>query len=266
VQVIDQVPTTDKAALERQGYTARVLRPNDVVFLQTASARGDIFDNQKLREALSLCLDRALIVDTLLTGFGIACTEPCRPGDLGYTGTQNIFYNPEKAKQLVAESGYRGQPINFIFTQSTVNIGNELCQAIQSMARDVGINLQIRMLETAIYDQARSNHEYDLCLAAIASSGKLWLKIANDVIGSDRFNTGFQNDRLKQLGKTIGTTVDPVRADELYKQLYAIETTDFAPDIYLYWPTLVTAWNPKVSGILFHFDQKVDLHAVVLAD
>jgi peptide/nickel transport system substrate-binding protein len=267
VQVIDIVPTTDKAALEKEGYITRTTRPKNVVFLQTASAKGDIFDNQKLREALSLCIDRDLIVDTLLTGFGIVCTEPCRPGDLGYTGNQSIFYDPVKAKRLVSESGYRGQPINFIFTQSVVNIGNELCQAIQSMAREVGINLQIRMLETAIYDQARSNHDYDLCLTAIADSGNLWLKIANDVIGGDRFNTGFQNDRLKQLGKTIGTTMNPRQADELYKQLYAMETTDFAPDIYLYWPTLVTAWSPRVSGEpLFHFDQKIDLHAVVLAD
>lgn len=120
------------------------------------------------------------------------------------------------------------------------------------------------MLETAIYDQARSNHEFDLCLAAIADSGNMWVKIANDVIGSDRFNTGFQNTKLKELGKTIGVTMDPVKADQLYKELYAIETTEFAPNIYLYWPTLVAAWSPRVSGVLFHFDQKVDLHTVVL--
>jgi peptide/nickel transport system substrate-binding protein len=264
VHIIDNVPTTDTAILERQGFRTEVMRPKNVVFLQTTSSKGDIFDNEKLREALSLCIDRELIIETLLSGFGIPTTEPCRPGDLGYTGKQNIFYDPVKAKQLVAESGYNGRPINFIFTQSTVAIGNELTQAIQSMAKDVGINLQIKMLETAIYDQARSNHDYDLCLAAIADSGNMWLKIGSDVIGSDRFNTGFQNVQLKELGKSIGVTMDPVKADQLYKEVYAIETREFAPNIYLYWPTLVTAWSPRLSGVFFHFDQKPDLHAVVL--
>ena len=264
VQMIEDIPTTSKATLERDGFITQAMRPVNLTFLQTASARGDAFDNQKLREALSLCIDRELIVESLLSGFAIPCTEPCRPGDLGYTGVQNIFYNPERAKQLVAESGYDGRPLNFIFTTSVVNIGNELSQAIQSMAASVGINLRINMLEVAVYDQDRLAHQFDLVLSNIADSGNYWFKIGNNVIGQDRFNTGFQNARLKQLGLDLGDALDPNEADKIYKEMYSIETKEFAPNIYLYFPTRVHSWVRNATGMRFHGAQIPNLHAVVL--
>lgn len=264
VQMIDTIPTTDKAILEKGGFVVRPMNPKNVVFLQTASAPGDIFDNVKLRQALALSIDRKLIVDSLLSGYGVACTWPCRPSDYGYVNTNAYPFDPEKAKKLVAESGYKGQPIDFIYTASTVNIGNELTQAIQSMAADVGINLKIRPLEVAMYDQARSGHKYDLTLAAISDDLKMWWKIGAEVIGGDRFNTGFQNKQLKELGKQLQSTIDPAKTDQIFKQMYQIETTDFAPNIYLYWPTIINAWTPGITGLVFHLQQYPDLSAVVL--
>jgi peptide/nickel transport system substrate-binding protein len=266
VQMIDTISAADKAVLDKEGFTTKAMPPVNAVFLQTASAKGDILENQKLREALSLCIDRKLLVDSLLAGYGIPITWPAAKGTLGYQDKVAIKYDKEKAKQLVKESGYDGKEINFIYTTSTVNIGTELTQAIQSMAAEVGIKLKITPLENAVYNDARTNHKFDLCLAAIAISGNAWIKIGKDVIGADRFNTGFQNTTLKDLGKKLGVTVDQAAADKLYQQIWDIETTEFTPNIYLYWPTIVNAWDAKVTGMLFHGNQYPDLSGLVIKD
>ncbi len=264
VQMVDTIPTTDKAILEGEGFTVQTMNPNNVVFLQTASAPGDIFDNQKLREALSLSLDRELIVDALLSGFGKAANWPSRPGDYGYVDKQGYTFDPERAKQLVKESGYKGEAIDFIYTSSTVNIGGELTQAIQSMAADVGINLKIKPLEVAMYDDARANHDYDLALGAISDDGTMWWKLCAEVIGNDRFNTGFQNAELKALGKQAQTIIDPAKADAVFTEMYNIEMVDYAPNIYLYWPTIINAWDAGVTGMQYHKEQFPDLGGIVL--
>ena len=153
VHVIESVPAADREILDRAGFITRAMRPVNFTYLQVNSRPGAAFEDRRLREALSLCIDRDLIVDSLLFGYGVPATEPSRPGDLGHTGRQTIFYNSERARQLVRESNYDGRPLNFIFTTSVVNIGVELTQAIQSMAADVGINLRIQMLEVAMQNR-----------------------------------------------------------------------------------------------------------------
>lgn len=268
VQFIDTIAAPDKEILDSEGFVTSVAPPVNAVFLQTASAPGDILENQKLREALSLSIDRQGIVDALLYGFAIPIKWPALPGVLGYTTDSAHFYayDLEKAKQLVQESGYKGEPIDFIYTSTTVNIGNELTQAIQSMAAEAGINLVIRPLESAVYNDARTNHDYDLCLAAIAISGNAWLKIGKDVVGDDRFNTGYQNQELKDLGKSLATIIDQDEASAVYQKLWEIELAEFSPNVYLYWPTIINAWDASVTGISFHNTQYPDLTRLFITD
>lgn len=264
VHMIDTIPTADKVNLDKEGFTTQVMPPVNSVFLQAACAKGDILENQKLREALSLSINRKLIVDSLLSGYAIPIKWPARSGDLGYEDKEAIVYDKDKAKKLVSESGYKGEEIDFIYTTSTVNIGNELTQAIQSMAAEVGIKLKIRPLEVAVYNDARTKHDYDLCLAAIGDSGNMWYKIGAEVIGNDRFNTGFQNTKLKELGKSLATVMDTKEADRIYKEIFTIETTEFAPNLYLYWPTIINVWNKSVTGVQLHNNQFPDLTTLII--
>jgi peptide/nickel transport system substrate-binding protein len=237
-------------------------------YLQVASAKGDVFDNQKLREALSLSIDRDAIVSTLLNGYAIPARWPARKGDLGYVEkpATPITYNKAKAVQLVKESGYTGKEIDFIYTPGMATNSNELTQAIQSMAAEVGIKLKIRPLENAVYNDARAKHQFELVLAAIGYSGNAWYKTAHDVIGMDRFNTGVQNKKLKDLAMSLENIVDEAKAAAIYRQIYEIETTEFDPNIYLYWPSNIGAWDAKVTGVLWHFNQFPDLNSLVIKD
>lgn len=262
--IINNVPTSDVEPLSGENFDVFKVVPASYVYLQTASAEGEIFSNRDLREALSLCLDRDLIVKALLDGYGTACHYPCLEHDLGYRDNIKYEYNVERAKELVEKSGYNGEEIRFIYSTSVVSIAAELSQAIQSMANSVGLNVQVIPLESAVYSDTRNNHDFDMCLASIGKSGNMWYKTAAEVIGQDRFNTQFDNQELKDLGTQIASEMNMEKQDEILAKMYEIELTEFEPNIYLYWPTELYAWNQNIKGISFHGHKTCDMSAMVV--
>lgn len=265
VDIIDAVPTSDIAGLQNESNIIQ-LNPNQSVFLEFNSAPGKAFNDQKLREALSLCIDRQAIVEALLDGYGIAGLHPCLEGNLGYRDEYTYEYDLERAAQLVEESGYNGEPLRFIYTTSTVAIANELCGAIQQMAQQIGINFELVPQDVAVFDAERLEGNCDICLSAIVKSGNMWYKTAANVIGDDRFNSGCDNEELRQLGTDIQTILDEDVMDEKLAQMYEIQFEDFDPVLYLYYPTLIAATQKNVTGILSHNRHYLDCSRVVLVD
>ena len=259
--IIMQPPTMDIENLKNEGFTIGQMPASTQVFLQMACAPGDKLDNKDLREALSLCIDRELIVSALLEGYGIPAKGMMVEGDIGYRDDIQYEYNPDKAKELVEKSGYDGTPLKLIYSPSTVSIAPEMSQAIQSMASSIGINIEVTPLETAIYDEARTNHEYDLCIASIGKSGNMWYKTGAEVIGNDRFNTGHDNEELKALGHELASEMDEEKQDEIFAEMNRIQLTEFEPNLYLYSPRIQVGSSAKIHGIRYH--KNMDISALV---
>ena len=103
----------------------------------------------KVRTALSIAIDRQGIVDTLLQGYG----SPAVLWDFGqYEDTwlppeMRWGYNPERARQLLAEAGY---PDGFSITLTPSLRGGpvevESCQAIANMWGDIGVDVKFQRL------------------------------------------------------------------------------------------------------------------------
>ncbi len=99
----------------------------------------------KVRNALSIAIDRQGIVDTLLQGYG----SPAVLWDFGrYEETwlppeMRWEYNPERARQLLAEAGY---PDGFSITLTPALRGApvevEACEAISTMWGEVGLDVK----------------------------------------------------------------------------------------------------------------------------
>ena len=103
----------------------------------------------KVRNALSIAIDRQGIVDTLLQGYG----GPAVLWDFGqYEDTwlppeMRWEFNPDRAKELLAETGY---PDGFSITLTPALRGApievEACEAIASMWGDIGIDVKFQRL------------------------------------------------------------------------------------------------------------------------
>ncbi|WP_237671360.1 peptide-binding protein [Desulfobacca acetoxidans] len=121
------------------------------------------FKDRRVRQALTSAINKQEIIDGVLLGLGVPAVGPYKPETWFANPDVPTFpYNPEKAKTLLAEVGWRlnahgvqekdGQP--FAFTILT-NQGNEVrvrtAEIIQRRLKEVGIQVNIRTVEWAAF-------------------------------------------------------------------------------------------------------------------
>jgi peptide/nickel transport system substrate-binding protein len=120
------------------------------------------FKDKRVRQALTMAIDREAIVKVILLGLGRVVDAPYNPDTFWYNHKVLRFpYNPEKARRLLAAAGWKDRNddgvidkdgIPFAFTILT-NHGDDrrmnAATMIQYYLRKVGINVEVRVLEWA---------------------------------------------------------------------------------------------------------------------
>ncbi|HSR35065.1 MAG TPA: peptide ABC transporter substrate-binding protein, partial [Anaerolineae bacterium] len=114
-------------------------------------------DNVLVRQALAAAIDRQSIIDNVIQmpwRSPMSCTTP--PDVLGYQeyGTCGWAFDPEKAKELLAEAGYpdgEGFPVlQFWFNRADFN--EDVIEAVAAMwEENLGISVELRTNEWAVY-------------------------------------------------------------------------------------------------------------------
>ncbi len=119
------------------------------------------FNNKKLREAVSCAIDRKKILRTFMEGRGTLASGPVPPALRDWPRPKGYPYNPEKARQLLKEAGYKnGLTVSFYITaQEEVA---DMAEIIQSYLSQVGIHARIKQLEWNAYREALNNGESDI--------------------------------------------------------------------------------------------------------
>ena len=176
-----------------------------------------------MRQALNYAIDIDLIVEEFLDGLGEPLPTILSPLSFGYNDELEPYpYDPEKARQLLAEAGY---PNGFTMELSTEDVRRDIAEAYAFMLSQVGITVNVRPWgdRTAMYD-AMARGELDAMLTD-------WGDSAMDPLGiflpklrtGDRGNYGgYSNPEVDDLINRAESTTDPELRAELYRQAQAI--------------------------------------------
>ncbi|MCC6021935.1 MAG: ABC transporter substrate-binding protein [Desulfurococcaceae archaeon] len=141
------LPPTD---LERVKGDARftVLTPtsNRIIFVAMIP-RGPLAD-PKVRQALNYAVDVDSIIKNVLYGLGIKTNAPLPPHFFGYADMPPYTYNPEKAKQLLAEAGYpQGFKVVLMHPTGRYLMDKQVAEAIQAYLSKVGITVELKTMD-----------------------------------------------------------------------------------------------------------------------
>ena len=74
----------------------------------------DPVKDPRVRRAISLAIDRNVIIKDLLLGYARPVDSPIPPGLIGHTSLPQKAYDPEKARQILKEAGYKNLSIDFV--------------------------------------------------------------------------------------------------------------------------------------------------------
>jgi peptide/nickel transport system substrate-binding protein len=112
------------------------------------------WDNVKLRQAVCYAIDRDSIIKNVLHAQADRLDGPIGSAQYGFDpnyakSNLHIPYDPAKAKQLVKESGYNGEPVDLNTPVGRYIDDKEVTQAMIPMLNAVGINARLRTPEWA---------------------------------------------------------------------------------------------------------------------
>ena len=117
---------------------------NGVVFLGVNSTSGALAD-ARVREAIALAIDKDAIAENLLMGLAEPATSMLAPAVDGFSGeVEGTPYDPDRAKELLAEAGYDGETIPFDYaTDGRIPLSAEVAQTVQGYLSDAGISVEM---------------------------------------------------------------------------------------------------------------------------
>ncbi len=126
--------------------------------------RKPMFQDKRVRQAISYAIDKQEIVDGVLLGLGQPATGPYKPGSWPYNpDVQRYLYAPDKARALLDAAGWKisgtdkirqkeGQKLAFTIV---TNQGNDqrikAGEIIQRRLQEVGIEVKLRVIEWASF-------------------------------------------------------------------------------------------------------------------
>ncbi|MDE4173838.1 ABC transporter substrate-binding protein [Phaeobacter sp. PT47_59] len=119
----------------------------------------EVMKDANVRMAMAHAIDKQLIIDRLLSGYGVAIDTLQTPDYSAYDASIKVAYDPEKAKELLAASGYGpDNPVKFTIqtTRGFKPKDYEIIQAIVGLWRRVGIEAEIEVYEIAKHYELRA--------------------------------------------------------------------------------------------------------------
>ncbi|WP_375261919.1 ABC transporter substrate-binding protein [Palleronia sp.] len=108
-----------------------------------------VLEDPRIRQALSLAIDRDLLNETLWLGMAeVPSTHTMKEfGDLYMPELQTFEYDPERARKLLEEAGYDGEEIVYDTHSGYYTNGLLAAQAIMEMWDAVGVNGRVNVTE-----------------------------------------------------------------------------------------------------------------------
>ncbi len=116
--------------------------------IMSTNNKAEPFDNKLVRQALAYAIDRQTVVDLVMFGYGTPIGSHWSPSTPYYVDlTEKFAYNPEKAKELLAEAGYPDGFKATIKLPAIYSYSKRAGEVIADMLTDVGIELTIEIVE-----------------------------------------------------------------------------------------------------------------------
>jgi len=120
-------------------------------YVVAVNVRVPPLNDARIRQALSLAVDRKSLLGGMWLGRGLIPNGFVAKGDhVGYAEEwPPLTYNQERARQLLAEAGYAGEPIIFEATDGYLENDAAMALVLRALWQQVGLNVQMTALSTA---------------------------------------------------------------------------------------------------------------------
>ena len=203
----------------------------------------------KVRQAMNYAVDVDAIIDALFDGFAKPAIGYVATSELGYDNAEPFGYDPDKAKELLAEAGYPdGFSMDMACPAGAYTHFEEVCEAVAAYLGDVGIETSLEIMESGHYWDLEANKELPPLFGDSWSAvgGEAYRRLTGALGGWDASYSSWYDEEIARLLDEIKVAVDQKARAALYGELQ-VYMRENPPFIYLYEPYTFEAINTRVQ-------------------
>ncbi len=224
------------------------------------------FDDIRVRQALNHAVDVEQVIRVALQGFGVPLTAPMPEPIFGHSPQPDYTYDPELARELLAEAGYEdGFDVTVLtFVGDEYNLAGQM---LQQYFAAVGVNMTLDARERgSLVDQIFLPADQNPTEAALVGQSVATGDADRGLVPS--FATWSQppasnnwsfydNPRVDELLRAGIRTADPQERLAIYEEAQALIWAD-APWVFIYSATNLAATRDDVHGIIQKPERTLD--------
>jgi peptide/nickel transport system substrate-binding protein len=162
VDVINGIPVSQEPVVANYPDVESLHVPSPRIYYISMDVRKPPFDDPLVRQAANYAIDRQSIVDNLFSGFGVPAAVNYPQASWGFNPDLEPYpYDPEKAKELLAEAGYPdGFDTEFDTFVGRLPSHDTIAQAVIEQLAEVGINAKVNAFEFGAFSERRIGDQH----------------------------------------------------------------------------------------------------------
>ena len=221
-------------------------------------------DDPRVRRALTLAIDRRQILEALRAGHGELATSPVPPSHWAHAADlEPLPHDPERARALLAEAGVGGAATSAdsssrstltlrLLVPAESDFNRDLAEVVQSDLREVGVALELRLLEfaTLVETITGADRDFDAVLIGLDATPRVDLRsfLHSEHLDGPFQLAGYSDPAMDSLLDRIDGTRDAEAARPLWREAQE-RIRDAQPWSYLYHLTELVVARDRLRGV-----------------
>lgn len=248
---LNAIPTALAVELKGDDNFAITTTESTMIRFLTLNGTKFPFNDVRMRQAVSLALQRSVITEQLYNGFGSPTTNILNYSTPFYKAFP-VEENMEKAKELAGEV-LDGQRVTVTYMYN----GNEAAQKgeaelIASWLAEIGIDCELMPMEMANMKEEMKKGEYGIARMQQGLSNsepatifRRFMLTSGD--HNQNYSLGYQSDEVDALMEKAAAALDMTERTACYDRIQEISTQEF-PVVPLFNDMTLMAYSTKLEG------------------
>ena len=265
LDLVPDAPYGDLEILRKLGLKVELANTARLYVAAFGSIKGTWFEDIRVRQAVSLSINRQEIVDHVLFGMGKPAAAPFEENmSFANKSLKPLEFNLEKAKKLLAEAGWSdvdgdgiiekdGKKFAFTFYTYPQRPGlKPMAQAMASQLAAAGMKVDVRIMDYSAITKTMKPCDMRLVAAATAMIPDPDYFLRNYFHSQGNSNSwGYKNDEVDSLFAQGSGAVDPDKRKEIYDRIQAQVYAD-APLVPVSYYGVNIIMKPQIKNFIFN--------------